>query len=128
MRIQDLHILPKFRDCWSYLYVEHCIIEQQDKAIAIMDASGKVPVPCATLWPADAGAGHEHHSRRDNRSGRQRMPGGLVRRRRRAILCMGRERPETRDNLMQQARLWADTAHACRCLQAVSDAVSRAAG
>ena len=49
MRIQDLHVLPKFRDGWSYLYVEHCRIDQEDKAIAIHDAQGKVPVPCANL-------------------------------------------------------------------------------
>jgi CRISPR-associated protein Cas1 len=49
MRIQDLHVLPKFRDGWSYLYVEHCKIDQESKAIAIHDAEGKVPVPCANL-------------------------------------------------------------------------------
>lgn len=49
MRLRDLHILPKFRDGWSYLYVEHCRIDQDAKAIAIHDARGKVPVPCANL-------------------------------------------------------------------------------
>jgi CRISPR-associated protein Cas1 len=49
MRIQDLHILPKFRDVWSYLYLEHCKIEQDARAIAVWDAKGKVPVPCAGL-------------------------------------------------------------------------------
>jgi CRISP-associated protein Cas1 len=49
MRIQDLHILPKLRDGWSYLYVEHCRVDQEAKAIAIHDQSGKVPVPCANL-------------------------------------------------------------------------------
>ncbi len=49
MRIQDLHILPKFRDGWSYLYVEHCKIEQEDKSIAVLDLEGKTPVPCSTL-------------------------------------------------------------------------------
>lgn len=47
--MRDLHILPKVRDSWSYLYVEHCRIDQEAKAIAVHDASGKVPVPCATL-------------------------------------------------------------------------------
>lgn len=47
--MKDLHILPKVRDSWSYLYVEHCKVDQEDKAIAVHDASGKVPVPCATL-------------------------------------------------------------------------------
>ncbi len=49
MGIKDLHILPRFRDGWSYLYVEHCKVEQENKSIAIIDSSGKIPVPCATL-------------------------------------------------------------------------------
>lgn len=49
MRIKDLHVLPKFSDGWSYLYVEHCRIDQEDRAIAIHDENGKVPVPCANL-------------------------------------------------------------------------------
>jgi len=49
MRVQDLHVLPKFRDGWSYLYVEHCKIDQEAKAVAVHDATGKAPVPCANL-------------------------------------------------------------------------------
>jgi len=49
MRVQDLRVLPKLRDGWSYLYVEHCRVDQDAKAIAIHDANGKVPVPCANL-------------------------------------------------------------------------------
>lgn len=49
MRIKDLHVLPKFSDGWSYLYVEHCRIDQEARAIAVHDESGKVPVPCANL-------------------------------------------------------------------------------
>jgi CRISPR-associated protein Cas1 len=45
----DLHKLPKFRDGTSYLYVEHCRVEQEAKAIALHDAGGRVPVPCAGL-------------------------------------------------------------------------------
>lgn len=47
--LDDLHILPKVRDSWSYLYVEHARIDQDDKAIAIHDERGRVPVPCASL-------------------------------------------------------------------------------
>ncbi len=46
---KDLHILPKVRDSWSYLYVEHCRVDQEDKAIAVHDVGGQTPVPCATL-------------------------------------------------------------------------------
>ncbi len=49
MRVRDLHVLPKFSDGWSYLYVEHCKVDQEDKAIAFHDAAGKTPVPCANL-------------------------------------------------------------------------------
>jgi CRISPR-associated protein Cas1 len=55
--IKDLHTLPKVRDSWSYLYVEHCRIDQEDKAIAIHDARGKVPVPVASLTLLMAGPG-----------------------------------------------------------------------
>lgn len=47
--MNDLHLLPKVRDSWSHLYVEHCRVDQEAKAIAIHDAAGKVPVPCSTL-------------------------------------------------------------------------------
>lgn len=47
--MKDLHVLPKVRDSWSYLYVEHCKIDQDAKAIAVHDAGGKTAVPCATL-------------------------------------------------------------------------------
>lgn len=47
--MKDLHTLPKVRDSWSYLYVEHCKVDQEGKAVAVHDAQGTVPVPCATL-------------------------------------------------------------------------------
>ena len=47
--MDDLHRLPKFRDCLSYLYLEHGRIDQHEKAIAFHDAQGKVPVPVASL-------------------------------------------------------------------------------
>jgi CRISPR-associated protein Cas1 len=47
--MRDLHILPKVRDSWSYLYAERCVVEQDDKAIALFDQEGKTSVPCASL-------------------------------------------------------------------------------
>lgn len=47
--LRDLHLLPKTRDSWSYVYVEHARIEQEDMAIAVFDANGKTPIPCATV-------------------------------------------------------------------------------
>ncbi len=49
MRTQDFHELAKVSDRLTYLYVEHAKIEQEAKAIAVHDAEGMTPVPCATL-------------------------------------------------------------------------------
>jgi len=57
MRLKDLHLLPKFRDSLSYLYVEHCKVEQEDKAVALWDAQGKMPVPAAGLGVLMLGPG-----------------------------------------------------------------------
>ena len=38
--MKDLHILPRVESSWTFLYVEHCRIDQEDKAIAIHDADG----------------------------------------------------------------------------------------
>lgn len=45
----DLRELPKFRDSLSYLYVEHVIVEQDNKSIMLIDKEGKTQVPCANL-------------------------------------------------------------------------------
>jgi len=57
MKIKDLHLLPKVRDSLSFLYVEHCRIDREDKAIALHDASGVRPVPCANLTTLMVGPG-----------------------------------------------------------------------
>lgn len=46
---KDLHELPRLEDGWSYLYVEHCKIDKDEKAIAVTDIDGKINVPCACL-------------------------------------------------------------------------------
>lgn len=57
MRLKDLHALPKVRDSFSYLYVEHSRIDRESKAIAVHDAEGKIPVPCANLTALMLGPG-----------------------------------------------------------------------
>ncbi|MEW6723612.1 MAG: type I-E CRISPR-associated endonuclease Cas1e [Bacillota bacterium] len=47
--MKNLRILPKVRDSWSYLYVEHARIDQEDKGICLHDEKGRVHVPCASL-------------------------------------------------------------------------------
>jgi CRISPR-associated protein Cas1 len=45
----NLRMLPKVRDSWSYLYAERCRVDQEDKAIALHDQQGKTAVPCSAL-------------------------------------------------------------------------------
>jgi CRISP-associated protein Cas1 len=55
--MNDLQLLPKVRDSFSYLYVEHSKIEQDAKAIAVHDQAGKVSVPCSSLTTLMLGPG-----------------------------------------------------------------------
>nr|WP_238538567.1 type I-E CRISPR-associated endonuclease Cas1e [Nitrolancea hollandica] len=106
--MKDLHILPKVRDSWSYLYVEHCRIDQEAKAIAIHDANGKVPVPCAVLSVLMLGPG----TNISHAAIRALADNGCL------VLWTGEEgvrfyaqgMGETRSarNLLRQAQLWAD--------------------
>jgi CRISPR-associated protein Cas1 len=49
MAIKDLHVLPRVEDGWSFLYVEHCRVEQDGKSISIWEGTSSTPVPCAVL-------------------------------------------------------------------------------
>ncbi len=49
MRIRDLHLLPKLRDGWSHLYLEHCRVDRDQRAIVVQDVEGTVRIPCANL-------------------------------------------------------------------------------
>ncbi len=108
--MKDLHILPKVRDSWSYLYVEHCKVDQENKAIAVHDVNGKVPVPCATLTLLMLGPGTTitHAAIRalaDNGCSVQWVGEQGVR-------CYAQGLGETRSahNLLRQARLCMDPA------------------
>jgi len=108
MRVRDLHLLPKVRDSWSYLYVEHCRIDQEDKAIAIHDADGKTPVPCAvlTLLMLGPGVTITHAAVRIlAETGCMVMWCGeeAVR-----FYAVGMGETRSSRNLLAQARLWAD--------------------
>ena len=108
--LKDLHLLPKVRDSWSYLYVEHAKIDQDQKAIAIHDASGKVPVPCASLTTLMLGPGTSI----SHAAIRSLADNGCL------VIWSGEEgvryyaqgMGETRSarNLYRQAALWADPA------------------
>lgn len=45
MRLNDLHLLPKFRDALSFVYVEHGRIDQHEQSIAVHDVDGVTPIP-----------------------------------------------------------------------------------
>lgn len=47
--MDDLHLLPKFRDAISSVYVEHVWVDRHEKAIAVHDKTGMVPIPAAQL-------------------------------------------------------------------------------
>ncbi len=54
---KDLHELPKLRDGLSYLYTEHCRVEQDELSIELVDKEGRTPVPCASLGVLMLGPG-----------------------------------------------------------------------
>lgn len=47
--MRDLHELPKLRDSLSYLYVEHAILNQKQKAIEYVQKDGRVMIPVSAL-------------------------------------------------------------------------------
>lgn len=49
MTLDDLHILPKFRDALSFLYLEHGRIDRDENSIAFYDQNGMTRVPVASL-------------------------------------------------------------------------------
>jgi CRISP-associated protein Cas1 len=55
--MQDLHQLPKLSDSMSYLYAEHCIIEQNALAVEQIDKRGRTTIPAANLTVLMLGPG-----------------------------------------------------------------------
>ncbi|MBN2054913.1 CRISPR-associated endonuclease Cas1, partial [bacterium] len=110
MRVNDLHVLPKFSDGWSYLYVEHCRVDQEAKAIAIHDEMGRVPVPCANLELLMLGPGVSithaavsvlaDHGCLVLWSGEEGV----------RLYAMGMGETRSAANFLHQARMWADEA------------------
>jgi CRISP-associated protein Cas1 len=49
MKVRDFHLLPKLRDSLSYLYLEHAVLERKDGALLVLQETGRVAVPAATL-------------------------------------------------------------------------------
>ncbi len=87
--MRDLRILPKVRDSWTYLYVEHARINQEHAGIFVHDGRGRTHVPCASLSLLMLGAGYIRYAcghRYNGGSGVSRRLGGRTGG---AILCTG---------------------------------------
>lgn len=48
-KIKNLHSLPRIRSSWSYLYVEHCLVEKEAEGVCLLDKEGRVPIPCSCV-------------------------------------------------------------------------------
>src|SRR6185437_10356377 len=106
--MRDLHLLPKVRDSWTYLYVEHCQIDQDAKAIAYRDMNGLTQVPVATLTLLMIGPGTSitHAAMRtlaENGCSVQWVGEQGVR-----FYAQGLGETRSARRLMRQAELWAD--------------------
>lgn len=55
--MRDYHELPKLSDSISYLYVEHCLVEQKAKAVEKIDIDGRTMIPAANLTVLMLGPG-----------------------------------------------------------------------
>jgi len=47
--MKNLHVLPKFSDRWSHLYLEHGRLEQEAASLAFYTPDGKVQIPICQL-------------------------------------------------------------------------------
>lgn len=106
--MRNLKVLPKVRDSWSYLYVEHARIDQEDKGICIHDAKGRVHVPCASLSLLMLGPGTSvTHAAIMTMAEAGCLVAWCGEQ---GIRFYAQGMGETRSsaNLLQQARLWAD--------------------
>ncbi|MDR7556559.1 MAG: type I-E CRISPR-associated endonuclease Cas1e [Armatimonadota bacterium] len=107
---RNLNELPRFRDGLSYLYVEHAVIEQEAKGIALYEEQGVTLVPVAALGVLALGPG----TRITHAAIRALAENGCT------VLWVGEDFArfyacgvgETRSasRLLRQARAWADPA------------------
>lgn len=49
MSRRNLHELPRFRDGWSFLYVEKAVVDREQNGLRIVDEAGRIQVPVAAL-------------------------------------------------------------------------------
>ena len=108
--MRDLHVLPRFRDGLSFLYVDRVRIEQDQHAILLWDDRGRVAVPVASLSVLMLGPGSTiTHAAMlalaDNGCSVVWCGEGSVR-----CYAAGSGETHRAANLMAQATAWADSA------------------
>ena len=104
-----LRTLPKARDRISFLYFEHCRIEQDDRAIAVFKEKSKFFVPCAAIATLLLGPGTTitHAAIKtlaDNACEVHWVGEELMR-----FYASGRSGAGNSKRLLHQATLWADS-------------------
>jgi CRISPR-associated protein Cas1 len=107
-QLENLQLLPRFSDGLAYLYVEHAVIEQEARAIAVFREEGSVLVPVANLGVLALGPG----TRITHAAIRALAASGVT------VLWVGEEfgrfyaqgLGETRSarRMMKQAKIWAN--------------------
>jgi len=103
-----LRTLPKARDRISFLYFEHCRIEQDDRAIAVFQEKSKFLIPCAAISTLLLGPGTSitHAAIKtlaDNICEVQWVGEDLLR-----FYALGRSGAGNANRLIHQATVWAD--------------------
>jgi len=47
--MKNLQILPKVKDCLSFIYIDRAKIERDKYTISVFTKDGKIPIPCASI-------------------------------------------------------------------------------
>lgn len=108
--MSSLRSIPKIRDSISYVYVERCRIEQDAKAIAVLQEQGRYVIPCASLTTLMLGPGSviTHAAIKNLADGSCSVQwvgeDGL------RFYAKGSHPSSSVERLYHQARLWADPA------------------
>ncbi|MBU6186319.1 MAG: type I-E CRISPR-associated endonuclease Cas1 [Cyanobacteria bacterium REEB444] len=102
-------IIPKSRDRLTFLYFEHCRIEQDDLAIAIFQQNHRFQIPCAAISTLMLGPGTSitHAAIKtlaDNGCHVQWVGADVFR-----FYASGEGTARNTERLFHQARLWADS-------------------
>lgn len=117
MGLPNLQVLPRFADGLTFLYAERVRIEQEDHAIVLLDAKGRVSVPVAALAVLMVGPGTAMtHAAMlacaENGCSVAFCGEGGVR-----LYASGMGETRRSTNLLDQARAWADPSEHLRVVK-----------